>query len=694
MEVVEVLSFATARAPELGELHRASGFEKHGHATLLKRRKDFHLRRRTNAYNSHKFPVRLRNKKRQAADPSVQRCRKHRRRLLLKAKTDYLPTHRWLVKRFVMEHRYGLQVPAHRLDRSISAALDAPATIADVSYTAVIELQGSLDAIEEAITMCMDGDLSPDVLAGAVEGSVVLYHPSCFPLQAIGPVQLMLQPAADDDDTSRVCWVWVHPGIVDEVLHALREAALDGLRIHDRRRKLSRFEIRGKHAGRIMQQLVVPHGTSTALFWPKDDATPVIQTWSACDPRELPLRQPLVATSVSLLATPSDVDKSKVLCPITGDDITAPMDRAALAAEPSLEALSTLFASVMRWANAANQDTTYGDVFPNNPKATKKPTKLAVATDVCASVPVSGLWNHETRLELRRAFVPDHTVNRKPATGRALAPMPLLVVRHAHGYDLITLPEYAPCVLKAGVFATASAIGMDELDALRTRHGLLSFPRDYPDTRAGAAFWASVHASEEAKVASRPKAKRVSYASLQVASPFQPSWASLFELNDAMSPDFCVLRGETYMAPFPFYKPSENAMEDRGFMPMAMPTLICVQLQLPRRGRLDVNAMICMPTDDDVAAFVADRKWSGFMAPTTKQQQKKGTGLAGRACIGYVTSAIETKNKSPILGTGFCHCEALQDVFLPHVANAPLGLVLVRSPTSLQYRPALLSVAA
>ena len=226
MEVVEVLSFATARAAELGELHRASGFEKHGHATLLKRRKDFHLRRRTNAYNSHKFPVRLRNKKRQTADPSVQRCRKHRRRLLLKAKTNYLPTHRWLVKRFIMAHRYGLHVPVHRLDRSISAALDASSTIADVSYTAVIELQGSLDAIEEAITMCMDGDLSPEVLAGAIEGSVVLYHPSCFPLQAIGPVQLMFQPAAAN--ASQVCWVWVHPSIVDEVGHAFREAAPDG----------------------------------------------------------------------------------------------------------------------------------------------------------------------------------------------------------------------------------------------------------------------------------------------------------------------------------------------------------------------------------------------------------------------------------------------------------------------------------
>ena len=220
---------------------------------------------------------------------------------------------------------------------------------------------------------------------------------------------------------------------------------------------LSRFEIRGKHAGRIMQQLVVPHGTSTALFWPKDAATPVIQTWSACDPRELPLRQPLVATSVSLLATPAVVDKSKVLCPITGNDITAPMDRAALAAEPSLEALSTLFASVMRWANAANQDTKYGDVFPDSSKATKKP-KLAVATDVGALAPVSDLWSHEARIELRRAFVPDHIVNRKPATGRALAPMPILVVRQGHGYDLITLPEYAPCVLKAGVFATASAV--------------------------------------------------------------------------------------------------------------------------------------------------------------------------------------------------------------------------------------------
>ncbi|OQR94143.1 NADPH-cytochrome P450 reductase [Thraustotheca clavata] len=671
MDVIEVLPFVSARAPELSELHRASGFAQAGASTLLKRRRDFHLRRRTNAYNSHKFPARLRFKKGKIVHG--ERCRKHRRRFSLKEKTNYMFNHRWLVKRMKMEERYGFVVPIHRLDQGIAAALKAPATVADVSYFALIELAGALSDFEETLEMCIDGDIPEDALNGNAEVTLMLYHPSCFPLQAIGPVQFIIHAS---QETQRQAWMWVHPAIVDEVHHALKEASTPSLQILDSRRELCRFQLRGKRAAQIVQKVVVPHATAEPLFWTSE--TTGIQHWNVVDTRWNPLKkQHAVVSDISLLSTPANVDKTKVLYPLTGKDITAPMDRAALAAEPSIEELNILFASVMSWAHSKDNQTKYADSFPEQKPRSKSKLQLAHEYDKALEHSPSELLCKESRTKLRQAFVPDHVINKQKTSPAA---MPLMLIYQQHGWDVVTLPKYAPTFLKACVFAGASAVGMDEVDVLQTKLGLLSFPRDYPDTRAGTSFWEARDEQLKKQELAKPKAKRTSFSSLQVQSPFKPSWASLFEPGS----EYCVLRGQTYMEPFPFFN-----SEVKEFVPMAMPTLIPIQIQMPRRGRIEPNAMLCLPTEQDITAYMKDSKWSGFMEFTSKQAKKQSMSIS-RSCIGYVTSCIDTKQT--ILATGFCHCEALEELYLSSIPNAPLGLLLVRNPSSLQYRPAIFAI--
>jgi hypothetical protein len=220
MDVIEVVPFASARVHELSEIHRASGYEAHGEATRLKRRKNFHLRRRTNAYNSRKFPVRLRLKSKRLPTQEP-RCRKHRRREILRQKLNHLPTHRWMVKRMKMHDMYGLKLPLHRLDRGVSAALAAPCTISDVSYQSLVQVTGpSMDIMLDMLSICVDGDLPMDTLLRCEEvANVMLYHPNCFPLQAIGPAHILW--------SSQTLWLWIHPSIVEETLHALHEASTD-----------------------------------------------------------------------------------------------------------------------------------------------------------------------------------------------------------------------------------------------------------------------------------------------------------------------------------------------------------------------------------------------------------------------------------------------------------------------------------
>ncbi|CAK4085872.1 unnamed protein product [Aphanomyces euteiches] len=258
----------------------------------------------------------------------------------------------------------------------------------------------------------------------------------------------------------------------------------------------------------------------------------------------------------------------------------------------------------------------------------------------------------------------------------------LVMVQVENGWDIIFWPEYAPVLLKHAVFAGASAIGILERDALRTQKNLLNFPRDFPDAEAGRAFWRKQKQAGEQKLQATPKAKRVAYEALQVSAPFAPDWTVLFpETND-----FCVLRGATYMEPFPFYRPETKAALSS--VPVAIPTLICVQLVLPRRGNIDTNAMICFPKEDDVKAFQASKEWQGDIELTAKQA-KRQPNYTTRSTIGFVTSVVVMHGKYQ--ATGFCHCDALQQLFLQYSAVAP-GLVVIRNPTSRQYRPAILSV--
>lgn len=140
--VVQVLSFASARAPELQALHELAHHEQvltpaDAKLKLQQRQR----RRRAGAFNSYRMPLRLRSKKQPAVatDNRSSRCRKHQRlpHIMLqerswdngaavdatKFKAVWLPTHVWHTKRMHMQEKYGMMLAQHRFDKSISAAV-------------------------------------------------------------------------------------------------------------------------------------------------------------------------------------------------------------------------------------------------------------------------------------------------------------------------------------------------------------------------------------------------------------------------------------------------------------------------------------------------------------------------------------------------------------------------------------------
>ena len=137
-----------------------------------------------------------------------------------------------------------------------------------------------------------------------------------------------------------------------------------------------------------------------------------------------------------------------------------------------------------------------------------------------------------------------------------------------------------------------------------------SFPCDYPDTQAGQLYWEARARDLETEQAKKPKAKRFSNGKHSAKPSFEPRWELLFDEHkrdgdakgeDRMIP--CVVRGDTYMQPFCFYRSGNATAEvnDRmpvptsgvnAIVPVAMPTLVRVVVIVPRRGNIDVNAMV------------------------------------------------------------------------------------------------------
>ncbi|KAG7399020.1 Ribonucleases P/MRP protein subunit pop1 [Phytophthora boehmeriae] len=296
--VLQVLEFASARAPELQALHELS---RDGRVTAaadakLETQRN-QRRRRANAFKSHKMPQRLRaTAKRRVA--GAERCRQHERRphKLLESRSwppdgapgrpVWLPSHVWHAKRMKMIHRFGHVLAAHRADKSVSSALEAvrqKATLHDASYYRVIELFGLPQVILEALQLVSDPDGSDfhglRFLAGGEEGHSMLYHEDQFPEGAIAPVSFMWRPLKADyahgefklheewQSTKRQLWLWVHPAAYMEAATAIAGACQtivgedeEGVQMLDRRGQLCRLKLRGRIADELVASLAEGHG--------------------------------------------------------------------------------------------------------------------------------------------------------------------------------------------------------------------------------------------------------------------------------------------------------------------------------------------------------------------------------------------------------------------------------------------------
>ena len=241
--------------------------------------------------------------------------------------------------------------------------------------------------------------------------------------------------------------------------------------------------------------------------------------------------------------------------------------------------------------------------------------------------------------------------------------MPLLLVRRAQGglVDLIVPHGYGVRLWVRLVLSGARVAGLQELEMHRLGlgGGLPSFPRDFPETEAGAAWWRARRQDWAARQALRPPSKRIKEEHWPLY-PVHVDDESVSGSGSAQAQVFLVPRRRCYLAAI---------LESD--VPLPFPTLVPVLVVITRKGVLRDGALIFLAADEDEGE------------DEDEDEQNMALTLLGRATSGGTTTLRGQVRKG---GLALVRVDALRGVRFP----LP---VLLRNPGSSVMRRATLSLA-
>eukprot|EP01032_Pedospumella_encystans_P033030 gene33030-37310_t len=161
------------------------------------------------------------------------------------------------------------------------------------------------------------------------------------------------------------------------------------------------------------------------------------------------------------------------------------------------------------------------------------------------------------------------TTTAEVATNASPAILPVLLIRKAtpmrsfktqkhrlSGWDILLPAVWGSLVFRhLQLRGGAAAVGSEEMDHLLAKSGIPTFPRDFPDTAAGRAFWDAHQATESAVNEKRPPLKRIVSHSLShlLTIVAQRAWSPSADSGAHRAVDTSaalIVRGDTYLKDF------------------------------------------------------------------------------------------------------------------------------------------------
>jgi hypothetical protein len=272
------------------------------------------------------------------------------------------------------------------------------------------------------------------------------------------------------------------------------------------------------------------------------------------------------------------------------------------------------------------------------------------------------------------------------------------------GVDVVLPARWGPTFWTALQMAGACAVGTQEWDAIGLENGLLAFPRDFPDTVAGAAYWTSAADTHAVALARRARQKRQGRTVALV-----PRWSTLGGLpglDGGTGSQVVVARDERTVFPFqirslapqgarplhakiPAKALVRGSLDRADFVavltqlarrpipPLLSRTLLPVLLTVSGRGRPQDGSQILAPTGDDCRLWVLHHlcraspcqdaartgsrrvgEWRGLRLDDTATGEEPPPG-AQRPVLGLVTSGVHKGSPSGAVCVALCDAVAV-----------------------------------
>ena len=250
------------------------------------------------------------------------------------------------------------------------------------------------------------------------------------------------------------------------------------------------------------------------------------------------------------------------------------------------------------------------------------------------------------------------------------------------GFDVILPAKWGSSFWTAFQLAGARAVGTQEWDALHLDQGMASFPRDFPETAAGVAYWNAVETKRAAAAGKLPKSKRQKVLAKHCMAV--PRWTALGlrpvsgdgnssdPLQDQDHESFVVVRDDRYVRSFQLHSlvgarccptKSKNAVDVTAaytaYVELMAKFTLQPTIQLPNRTLLSVlltvtgrgcardGSEILAPNEADFRLwdFYHARRAESCVASTRKANKRVGEWRG--ACHTSTISIVSDQQSEP-----------------------------------------------
>ncbi|KAI8342334.1 ribonucleases P/MRP protein subunit POP1-domain-containing protein [Chlamydoabsidia padenii] len=625
------------------------------------------LRRRTASHDARRLPQKLRQRaaKEIAKAPPVKRkprrCMRNPRPKSIKEEylrrqrnKKWLETHIWHTKRMKMIDIWGYRLAQHpnvKAERPCYRAFSHLSIMHDASYYGCLEWNGNQQSIVSILDQYMDPFMpsvgSARYTKGQRIGHGLLYQ--SYPTGFLNPVTFLWRHYDMQQDDSQL-WMWIHPSVYQDALTLFQDTVKDmtDVQVADHRDELVRFDFTGPRSTALLQAILDPidKNSTNGRIW-RD-------LYSLRSSSSLPFGSVLGLT----------VKDPRLTFPQKVPPRTNKVDPVS---ETRIQELCT------NWPSDAATSDIWDRQFCNNIHD-NKPSDHSLSL---------------RRLEQQKD---------QPATTLSFtasdSSIPILLLQRGassslssskynnskefnEGWSLVLPRGWGVTFWKSFVFAGARTCGLRDIRAIHFESGLASFPYDYPGTQAWEGLRESYQQQATKVWAKKPPAKRVNFELLGRQHPFEAAFETLVVPSSLTAPKYWVIQERQLLSAALSSSSSVSQRQIILDQDIWQTALVKVRLVMTDGGKPVQNATIHVGNKE--STHIGYLTTAGFSLTL-------GCGAGTGACTLTGLKPLLAADNQETQNNNTRHRQKDQDRFGRQLP------VFVKNPSSVKYRPALLSL--